>query len=82
MLKIESIEDASIETAKKQTKETATLTLPYIQMWNQGREATKPTAKKKKRHLKKHIREKLDFACTLLILVQMTFWVWIVLAIF
>lgn len=61
---------------------TANIALPYIPQWETGAEHMAKCVKKQKRHLKKHIKEKLDFACTLLILVQMTFWVWIVLAIF
>ena len=75
MLEIEKIENTQHEN-------TANIALPYIPQWETGAERTVKCVKRQKRHLKKHIKEKLDFACTLLILVQMTFWVWIVLAIF
>lgn len=59
---------------------TANIALPYIPQWETGAERTVKCVKRQKRHLKKHIRDKLDFACTLLMTAELTFLLWLVMA--
>lgn len=73
MLEIEKIENA-------QKGNTTNIALPYIPQWETGAERMAKCAKKQKRHLKKHIKEKLDFACTLLMTAELTFLLWLVMA--
>lgn len=67
-----------IENAKTENQEN--IALPYIPQWETGAEHMAKCVKKQKRHLKKHIKEKLDFACTLLMTAELTFLLWLVMA--
>lgn len=69
-----------LEIENTQNENTANIALPYIPQWETGAERTVKCVKRQKRHLKKHIRDKLDFACTLLMTAELTFLLWLVMA--
>lgn len=69
-----------LEIENTQNENTTNIALPYIPQWETGAERTVKCVKRQKRHLKKHIKEKLDFACTLLMTAELTFLLWLVMA--